>query len=271
VCDFVHSTSEHTMAVSHRICQEISDIGNLIRTVSQRAVQVVSDTQGQLSSMALARTRAGLSESIHQTILLVNQQLDWVVSKVNKQERLAQEAVERCQKLQLVARALRRLSFQSHLLAINAKVSAAHIGERGDAIAVIADEINRLNQNVNRVCDDIGRFSSALSTGLQALCANSAQISNVTREFALLLHSTIEKARGQNEALDEELRALLGCGGPYIERLQQAAARAELHLRFETDFQRQLQELNVVLASTQELATATVYRVEQNLRRPLPQ
>lgn len=271
VSDFVQNASYQTQSVSQSICDEIAEIGRLLHRVSERAIQVVMDTHGELSSVALERNRASLSDSILQTMLLVNQQLDWVVSKVSKQERLAREAVERCQKLQLVARALRRLSFQSHLLAINAKVSAAHIGDRGDAIAVIADEIDRLNSSVNRVCDDIGRFSSALSSGLEALCQNSAQISAVTREFATALHGTIENARQQHQNMDVELAHLLNSGGSCLNKLQQAAQDAEEHLSFGPQFQLQLNELTALLQTCQAMTRVAVERAELNARLPLKQ
>lgn len=76
-------------------------------------------------------------------------------------------------KVEESVRAIDKINTATNMLAINAKIEAAHAGEAGRGFAVVADEVRELAKNVGLLSMDlkgrIGKISSGLKSGYELL------------------------------------------------------------------------------------------------------
>jgi methyl-accepting chemotaxis protein len=100
-----------------------------------------------------------------------------------------------------IVRALReidRIAFGSELVALNAKVEAAHFGEQGAAFGVVADEISSHARRSEEITD-------RLIGEMQQLRATVAETSGELEEMARMSVGTLEASRAELERALREL------------------------------------------------------------------
>ena len=84
------------------------------------------------------------------------------------------------------------LAFGSKLVALNAKVEAAHLGEQGAAFGVVADEISSHARQSGEITD-------RLMGEMQQLRATVAETSSESEEMARMSVGTLEASRSELE------------------------------------------------------------------------
>jgi methyl-accepting chemotaxis protein len=124
-----------------------------------------------------------------------------------------------------------RIAFGNSILALNAKIEAAHIGERGAGFEIVAQELwlqaqrsseitERIRSAVNRLSDD-ARSAAAEIRGMA--CSDAARIEDLRREVQHALAALEETHRGMQQSLEEGGRrseALTAEIGGAIEAMQ---------------------------------------------------
>jgi methyl-accepting chemotaxis protein len=125
--------------------------------------------------------------------------------------------------------AIRSISHQTHLLAINAAIEAARAGEDGRGFAVVAEEVSRLSDNVRGFAERISGISEEITAGSMQIGRQFRLSTQAAEKVGQHVHRTLESFDGilaetrttaelsagireltatQNEATDEVLESL---------------------------------------------------------------
>ncbi len=158
-------TSLHTAENMLGSFQQMRDKSHHMMELSGTMDQSVQSTRGIFSSLKSGMDTLSISQNqAEQTVRLLDNQASDIGA---------------------VSGTVKELAEQTHLLALNASIEAAHAGEHGAGFAVVASEIRKLAEQSN---DSAQRIQS-LITAVQAQ-----------------IHATVELIHNQNELVQRETK-----------------------------------------------------------------
>ncbi len=105
-------------------------------------------------------------------------------------------------KFEPIVRAISAVSLQTHLLALNASVEAAHAGEFGKGFTVVADEVKQLAERSKMEASKIGPYAEELVSAFATIADKIAQANSQSHKTTELTKGILEAA--QNIAQDTQ-------------------------------------------------------------------
>jgi len=160
--------------------------------------------------------------------------------QIERSQQLSTQVIERMQEMEgtsaIIVKALSeidRIAFGSKLVALNAKVEAAHFGEEGNAFGVVADEIAAQARRSEEITEHVVGEMKQLRVKVSAA-------SNSLQEMAEMSVGTLESSRGELEgALGEltrahgEMEATLAASITNGQQLTEEISRSIMALQFQ--------------------------------------
>jgi methyl-accepting chemotaxis protein len=188
---------------------ELYQLREKVRTTAHEAIDKVTDvsqrqTQTQQDVMAIA----GGYNSSHDVIQSCGQILDKSLTKM-------QSIKEAITIISETVTTVNDISTQTNLLAFNAAIEAARVGENGEGFSIVADEVRRLAEQNTAAAREIGKqVQLVLERSQSSSEATEQAIDYVGRSDKLLEQSNAQmsdlmKAFGQNRSDISETETLL--------------------------------------------------------------
>jgi methyl-accepting chemotaxis protein len=201
----IRQTSDHLQRTASSMSASSRVLGDATRQQSDSA-SVMAGTTEQLSSSveqvagnaahALELTREtavsvqeGVS-TVHETIVQLNQTARTVQDAAAQVEELGQQSAE----IHRVLNAIRDISDQTNLLALNAAIEAARAGEQGRGFAVVADEVRKL-------AEQSGKSAALIDTILNSIQEGVASVAGSARRAVEQVGRNVEASRKVESAL----------------------------------------------------------------------
>ena len=149
-----------------------------------------------------------LSDFVEKIVFMSSRSVNMVFALNDVMEELAQ--VEACVK------SIDKINTQTNMLAINAKIEAAHAGAAGAGFGVVADEVRELAKSVNALSQElktkIANVSEGLHNGYELLreiaeVDTSGQNLEVNRTIASMMRSLIDQSVSMKTMLEASAEA----------------------------------------------------------------
>lgn len=188
--------------------RELSTSFGRLHDLTQRQQEhvrtLLSDIGAEGGAAQAGVTVDQLAENVAQTAELLGQFVTLVVTLSKRGMDIfyrVEEATERLEAAQRLVKDVRWIADQTAMLAINATIESARLGEAGAGFAVVAGEVRQLAQRAREISGGIGQEITGSWEAAQAALAATRE--NAAQDLTILLTS-----RTRIEHLAEGIRSL---------------------------------------------------------------
>ncbi len=126
-----------------------------------------------------------------------------------------------------------RISFGNTILALNAKIEAAHMGERGQGFELVAQELWTQSQRSEQLTEGIRVTIAQLSREAKAAVGEIGAMACADSDRIATLRSHVQDALDRLERAHREMQSAVADGGMRSEALSQEIASAVQTLQFQ--------------------------------------
>ncbi len=180
-------------AIDDSLCAVAGDTESSALAIIQQVRQLHDAAQKMAAYLDGSSLKAGdLGKEIVNSVgylVDIGAFIERLPAKMERDFHSVQAVVKEIEELSAMAKDVRAISMQSHLLAINAAIEASHAGSAGLAFRVVSDEMRKLAFNSGavaaKVIQGLARAQEAVQTGVAvSIAESSAQLADVTKAAA---------------------------------------------------------------------------------------
>jgi len=223
--------------------REILACGNVLWAIAEKGRDLADESERAVAS-SMARTEEITSRFAR------GMQADLLA-----QETAVQHVLELASGIEAAIHAINDLMLSSKVLAVNARIEAARVGEQGKGFARIADSLSELSGVIRGASDTVSSSIGAVRQGLPQMSASAASMHERTNLFIDEVGKQVESA---------SLRAGNGESNGSLSKLMELSNQALSHLQFQDRMSQNLFAINGDLDLVKERVRQTLNGEEDN-------
>jgi hypothetical protein len=235
--DFLNTASRTTLEriqnVNGMTSREVLEAGAALEHVMGEARAHVEQARRALSEAAGGEGRDGLRELARRQAEAMRAYLGDSQRLIAEQETLAKQTQVGSAKIAQLATIIEGIATQAKLLALNARIEAARLGARGEALSVIASEMVRFSKEVGAANGAISELAESISRDLPRVAQHASKLRESTERFSGRINGELDEIRVAGDALEHVLQSAMTEGDQAAERIVSHAYAALSHLQFQ--------------------------------------
>lgn len=145
----------------------------------------------------------------------------------------ARQSLERLESIALAAREIQRLVNASRMLALNAQVEAARMGEAGKAFAVVAAEMKTFAQEMARANTSISSMVNGMKLALPKMAERAGVMEERSHRFAASFEESVGRIRQLTAGMQQAIGAVIDEGGATLQAVLQHSETGLSALQFQ--------------------------------------
>lgn len=255
------TTLERIQNVNGMTSREVLEAGAALERVMGEARAHVDKSRTALSKAAGGDGRDGLRELARRQAEAIRAYLGDSQRLIVEQEAMAKQSQAGSAKIAHLATIIESIATQAKLLALNARIEAARLGTRGEALSVIASEMVRFSKEVGAANGAISEIAESICRDLPRVAAHASKLRESTERFSGRINGELDEIRDAGDALEQVLSSAMSDGDEAAQRIVSHAYAALSHLQFQDACAQHLLSIDAVLKEILERVPAAV---EQN-------
>jgi methyl-accepting chemotaxis protein len=205
----IHFVIQQTEQAVNTIASSFQAVINKATIQARQAMELLEGTQGATSD--------GSPQSLKDFIQVSDERLTKMADEVVRVADLSVNMVRELDGVQNRAQAIdgflldvEKLADQTSLLALNADIEAARVGEHGRGFSVVAQEVRRLSQRSHQFSDRIRQHLKEVRTGLNKTYGDMRTLSAADMEHALTIKDDVISLTRSLEGKNREVAETVG-------------------------------------------------------------
>jgi methyl-accepting chemotaxis protein len=205
----IHGVVHHTEEAANTISSSFQAVINKATLQAREAMELLEGTQGGASE--------GAPQSLTDFIRVSDERLTKMADEVVRVADLSVQMVTELDGVQNRTQAIdgflldvEKLADQTSLLALNADIEAARVGEFGRGFSVVAHEVRRLSQRSHEFSDRIRQHLKAVKVGLNKTYGDMRNLSAADMEHALKIKDDVIALTRSLEGKNREVAETVG-------------------------------------------------------------
>lgn len=205
----IHSVVQQTERAANTISNSFQAVINKATLQARQAMDLLEGTQGAAGD--------GAPLSLKDFIRVSDERLTKMADEVVRVADLSVQMVKeldgvqhRTQEIDGFLLDVEKLADQTSLLALNADIESARVGEHGRGFSIVAQEVRRLSQRSHEFSDRIRQHLKAVKTGLNNTYGNMRTLSAADMEHALTIKDEVIKLTHALEDKNREVAETVG-------------------------------------------------------------
>jgi methyl-accepting chemotaxis protein len=269
----IFSVIKQTEQAANTIASSFEAVINKATIQARQAMELLEGTQG-------ATSEDGTPQSLKDFIQVSDERLNKMADEVVRVADLSVSMVRELDGVQTRTQAIdgflldvEKLADQTSLLALNADIEAARVGEHGRGFSVVAQEVRRLSQRSHEFSDRIRQHLKEVRSGLSRTYGNMRTLSAADMEHALTIKEDVLSLTRSLEGKNREVAETVSRINEISKEIAQDVRNVVISLQFHDITS---QKLNGMLEPMDELRR-TLYHLMQetvsldkNLLKNLP-
>ncbi|MGB7323242.1 MAG: methyl-accepting chemotaxis protein [Rubripirellula sp.] len=201
------TTERAAMAIG----DQISALFEIARTNNESASESISGVIGRNTQSSSDVLSEDAQRVISIAALLENQRrgIESFVQKTQEffqqHTQLANESEERIQKMESSVSTISKIAVGSRILAINAQIESARLGEAGRAFAVVSKQMKSFSDDTKNANNLIDASVASVSDLMSRVRSGTREMESSLSEFATVLAAEVEEIEARTDTLMELL------------------------------------------------------------------
>jgi len=265
VADIIQQCNSNTEAGVLSVGNELTQIVQ----ISESYITEVRDTLGQLQSDD--GEQGGIVEAISAQATSMHEFMETVSESASRQSKVSNEALEQAQTIIRVGASINEVARSSKMLALNASIEAARLGNAGRSFAVIANQMQALSERVHESNQLVSELAGKLQALLPQIVEDSTTLKKHSESFEQTFTVQMQRVRDDTQTLESALDTVLAGGDTRIATIIRHSQEALSNLQFQDPMAQRLMRIDANMAQLEEqqqgLLTGGVDR--SSIERPL--
>jgi methyl-accepting chemotaxis protein len=211
---------------------EVIAVGNSLDQIVSRAQAQVEATRAALDSLSGSDKR-GVTELIENQARISATRFAAIRSALHEQTALTRQAMKASSEIAAVGAGVSKVAFQARLLSLNANIEAARFGDQGGGFQVIATEMRRLTDEIDRANRQIESMASNLLGSLPKISEHGDELCRHADGFTEELAENSAAVDSATSKLRKSVNDLLANGDQTANQVLSGSYAALSHLQFQ--------------------------------------
>jgi hypothetical protein len=207
-------------------------VGNSLDQIVRRAQEQVKATRATLDTLSGA-DKHGVTELIERQAQMSATRFAAIRAALQEQTVLTRQALKASSEIATVGAGVTQVAFQARLLSLNANIEAARFGERGAGFQVIATEMRRLTEEIDRANRQIESMATGLMGALPKISQHADELCRHADGFTEELAASTSAVSSATTQLKKSVNALLTDGDRAASEVLAGSHDALSHLQFQ--------------------------------------
>ena len=227
----IYSVIKQTEQAADTIASSFEAVINKATIQARQAMELLEGTQGATSD--------GVPQSLKDFIQVSDERLNKMADEVVRVADLSVNMVRELDGVQSRTQAIdgflldvEKLADQTSLLALNADIEAARVGEHGRGFSVVASEVRRLSKRSHEFSDRIRVHLKEVRTGLSNTYGNMRMLSAADMEHALQIKEDVVSLTRSLEDKNREVAETVSCINEISKEIAQDVRNVVVSLQF---------------------------------------
>ncbi|HJX17673.1 MAG TPA: methyl-accepting chemotaxis protein [Acidiferrobacterales bacterium] len=228
----IHTVTQQTEHAATTIANSFQAIINKATVQARQAMELLEGTQGAMTE--------GVPQSLKDFIRVSDERLTKMADEVVRVADLSVRMVRELDAVQKRAQAIDgflldvdKLADQTSLLALNADIEAARVGEQGRGFSVVAKEVRRLSKRSHEFSDSIRSHLEGVRTGLNKTYGDMRTLSAADVDHATGIKNEVlqltQSLEGKNREVADTVSSINAISKEIAQDVQNVVISLQFH------------------------------------------